>query len=510
MIEFRSHTRLTRRLCVVFYLAGLFAARVWAGNFVSDFATNVFAPPAPSLYGSAQVIPGSGAGGYLRLTSATNDLQGSFILPNLDSGARVASFTATFKVLMGGGSGADGFSFNFAGDLPNGSFGEEGAGSGLKVSFDTYDNGGGEAPAVEARFGDNLIGRQSFGGLRTGISFVNVEVVVDALGKLTVSYNGVEVLPGAFGYVPIAGRFGLGARTGGLTDNHWVDDLNIQTTPVTGPYPMSISPLGDQVGAGPTIHTTLEDYQTAVVTSSVSLLIDGSAVSASVSKSGSVTTITYQPPAFFGNGTRHTARVNYSDNGTPAAVRSYQWEFGISPNALQTIIRNAPSGYSIISNPFRTLDDTLDSIAPNMPRGSIAYVWSAQAGKYTSSVYVNGWKPNLTVPVGYGFFLFLQNAHAIHLTGEPLPPGTVFSLPSGFNLMGSLTNQPVTINQMNFPPANGDTAYFFDAVTDRYRFAQFDEIDGAWVPVAEALTPISPGEGFFLFLTSPRNWTRPP
>ncbi len=54
---------------------------------------------------------------------------------------------------MRGGGGtatpADGFAFVLGDDAADGAFGENGAGSGLVVSFDTYDNGGGEAPAID-------------------------------------------------------------------------------------------------------------------------------------------------------------------------------------------------------------------------------------------------------------------------------------------------------------------------------------------------------------------------
>ena len=50
-------------------------------------------------------------------------------------------------IVVGGGTAlpADGYSFSF-GDIPNTSWGEEGAGAGITVAFDTWDNGGGEAP----------------------------------------------------------------------------------------------------------------------------------------------------------------------------------------------------------------------------------------------------------------------------------------------------------------------------------------------------------------------------
>jgi VCBS repeat-containing protein len=111
-----------------------------------DFASN--APAGSTLLGSATVT-----NGYLSLTPPTNNQMGTLILPDLAPSNVVAGFTATFKVRMTSGSTppADGFSFVWANNLTN-AFGEEGAGYGLVVSFDTYDNGNGEAPAIDVKW----------------------------------------------------------------------------------------------------------------------------------------------------------------------------------------------------------------------------------------------------------------------------------------------------------------------------------------------------------------------
>ena len=47
------------------------------------------------------------------------------------------SFRASFQLRMGGGTGADGFSFSY-GDLPTGPIGELGAGDGLRICWRTH------------------------------------------------------------------------------------------------------------------------------------------------------------------------------------------------------------------------------------------------------------------------------------------------------------------------------------------------------------------------------------
>ncbi|HSH14841.1 MAG TPA: hypothetical protein VLD18_02330, partial [Verrucomicrobiae bacterium] len=158
---------------------------------------------------------------------------------------------------------ADGMSFNFANDLPNGTFtpslpccgAEDGAGTGLTISFDAWDNGAGndtDAPAIEVIYGGQVKATVSLAGVReggrapltaiptdpatgqpmsmftTGLDYADVVVRLDQDGTVDVSYKGVVVLENVTtGYVPTAGRFGFGARTGGANQTHWVDDLEI-------------------------------------------------------------------------------------------------------------------------------------------------------------------------------------------------------------------------------------------------------------------------------------------
>jgi hypothetical protein len=181
----------------------------------------------------------------VQLTEAVNDQGGSFLLNTPAGSTPINDFTATWMMRVGGGTAvpADGFSFVLGPDLADGSFGEDGAGSGLIVGFDTYDNGTTEeAPEITIRYKTATVTTRSFdiSVLRTGTEFTQIGVRVNRSGTLdlydgnTAVYRGL-VLPG---FVPFAaGRFGWGARTGGLNDNHWVDDIRIalNTQPAAGP-----------------------------------------------------------------------------------------------------------------------------------------------------------------------------------------------------------------------------------------------------------------------------------
>ncbi|MBN9692256.1 MAG: hypothetical protein J0M24_18575 [Verrucomicrobia bacterium] len=207
-----------------------------AGTFTANFDDNVV-PPGTAVWGNTTVN-----GGVLKLTVAANDQTGGFVIENLDPAAvdGLNGFVANFKLRLGGGTSnpADGFSFCVASDLPDGTWGEEGTGSGLSVTFDIYDNGGGEAPSVDIKWAGAVVAerRVPITQLRTGAEFVDVQIKLDPDGTLDLTYNGQALYTdlAVTGFQPILGaRLGIGGRTGGANENQWFDNLAITTT--TGP-----------------------------------------------------------------------------------------------------------------------------------------------------------------------------------------------------------------------------------------------------------------------------------
>ena len=224
-------------------------------QFFSDFNSGL--PPGTAVYGNAAVdtTGGVGGSGALKLTSAVNGQVGSFVIEDLTPGSAVTRFRASFKAQVGGGTAtaADGFSFCFASDLPNATWGEEGAGTGLTVAFDSYDNGGGEAPAIDVFWNGSTVAHRLFAVSQgpTGTNYFDVLINLDCDGTLDVVYKGTIIYTNlATPYRPITGgRFGFGGRTGGLNDNHWIDNLKIDTfTP--GPVVVATQPQSVTVNQG--------------------------------------------------------------------------------------------------------------------------------------------------------------------------------------------------------------------------------------------------------------------
>jgi hypothetical protein len=210
------------------------AAGFIAYNAFFDFEDGQI-PSGTSVYGPASILTGRGfdGGNALMLTPPLNSQQGGFLILDLVNGAPVTKFTAKFKLFIGEGSGnaADGFSFNMAADVPEATVGEEGVGSGITVSFDTYDNSGGEAPAVDVKYGGQEVATTKVPKARlVNNQYVDVTVQLNAGGTINLTHNTTNyysklALPG---FSPPAGsRILMGARTGGEFERCLVDDFAV-------------------------------------------------------------------------------------------------------------------------------------------------------------------------------------------------------------------------------------------------------------------------------------------
>jgi hypothetical protein len=205
-----------------------------------------------ALFGSATV-----SGGFLQLTPALND-QFGIAHRRFRWGQPVQAFRATFKAALfgstccGGGSlPADGFSFNLVpaatvlASPGYGQPGEEGLNEGLAVNFDTWDNGAGEAPAIEVKWLGTIIATTPFQPSQSPIGVPNaaaalrdVDINLEPDGTIDVSYGGTPVLsnvqtPYRAGVIGVP-KWVFGARTGDANDNHWIDDLRIMAVPAPG------------------------------------------------------------------------------------------------------------------------------------------------------------------------------------------------------------------------------------------------------------------------------------
>jgi hypothetical protein len=228
------------RLALVLIGASASLGSAFGGQYSDNFNDGSAAPGL--LTGNAVAI-----GNAVRLTQNEQAQMGSLIIPDLDPGLTALSFTATFDMAMGPAFSqpADGLSFVFGSLADSSTFGEAGVSSGLTVSFDLWDNGGGEGPGMNVIVNDSIVaGGHSAMNPYTNGAFVPVAISFFANGTLNLSFNGSTIFSGLnTGFTPQLGyRFGFGARTGALSAVHQVDNVNIQTQAV--PEPASLMALG--------------------------------------------------------------------------------------------------------------------------------------------------------------------------------------------------------------------------------------------------------------------------
>jgi hypothetical protein len=222
------------------------SAQVFFTDFNSGVPAGAIIPAGPAGDANEAKIDG----GYLKLTDTINSSAGFFYVNDFGGGQPVQRFTATFKASIfgalccgtpAGTLPADGFSFNLvpaATVNPNPPYIaiEDGLPQGLSVNFDTWDNGGGEAPSIEVMWLGSVVSRVSIHPSQIDANdpvtaSKDVFINLDPDGKVSVKYGDRVVfdhLQTPYDASVIgAPTWVLGARTGGANDNHWIDDLRI-------------------------------------------------------------------------------------------------------------------------------------------------------------------------------------------------------------------------------------------------------------------------------------------
>ena len=334
-----------------------------AATFFSDFNSGL--PAGTAIYGNSAILPTTGYtnSGCLLLTPNIGSQTGGFLISNdLDAGNPVYGFVAQFKAFIGGGTAADGIAFNFANDLPNAATGVEGAGTGLTVEFDTYDNLAPDNIGIDIKVGGNEVATFPFGGIRQN-TWVDVLIQLHPDGTLDVMYDGnwvyLNLNVAALG-LPSANtgcRFGFGGATGGSWDTQAIDNLSITTVTNQGPFVDYYSPVGRTVRPDAPIQILLTDFNTQVDTNTVILKLDGTPMVPTVlTQAPPQTTIRYIPPpsAYLAQGSSHTVSLTFADNSTPTPItNTLQWSFTVATFAtLPTNLVADPSFVSLGSPGF--------------------------------------------------------------------------------------------------------------------------------------------------------------
>jgi hypothetical protein len=168
------------------------------------------------------------------MANGTGSTNSSFKLPVIDVGKEVASFDVSYNLIFSAtGTPADGYSLNF-GAIPAGNGGGEGGyvmPNGLVIAWDTYNNGN-DVPSIEVFANGISVGNFPQTFAYNG-SVKAVAIHWDASG-LDITVGGVAICTNlaTSGFIPSAGNsFAFSGRTGGATQDAFIDDLQIGTVP---------------------------------------------------------------------------------------------------------------------------------------------------------------------------------------------------------------------------------------------------------------------------------------
>lgn len=217
-------------------------------DVASTVTYNFDASSAPfQLNGSATRV-----GGRIRLTPAQAVTQGAMVTAPF-SNDPMTRFDVAFDFQIGNGSGADGLSFMALNSATIGqgvTFGEEGMGVGsIGVQFDTYDNGGEGENTIEVISNGVTIGRYT-PTFDLEDNLVHRAFITFAFNRMTVQVtNGAGAVETAFpgipinNYTPFVARYAFGARSGGLHNEHWIDNVSFS---VAGPNDANANGVPDE------------------------------------------------------------------------------------------------------------------------------------------------------------------------------------------------------------------------------------------------------------------------
>lgn len=205
---------------------------VWYQN---DFSSANLNTSEADKFGNATIT-----GGYLSLTEAINSQYGGFEVKN-PNGYNVKDLHVAFDIYVNKSNGADGMSYNFGDDATfvSGTKPEAGITSKLAVCFQSYTNPGvyviyGKPQSDNNNLSQNgqyVLASSTNTSWKSGTKKVIVDV--DNAGKLTLSIGGTVIfnqiqLPAAYVNADKSNWQHLfEARTGGVNENHRIDNLEI-------------------------------------------------------------------------------------------------------------------------------------------------------------------------------------------------------------------------------------------------------------------------------------------
>lgn len=372
--------RTTKYLWTTLALLSAAGVSTQAGEVFYDFNTEP-APGTFTTFGSTgypewRVSGGKDDSGYYAITDAMGSLNGTLILPDIDAGRVIKAFEFSVDVRIGDGTAnpADGFSINYArANDPVLSTGngyvagamEEGTTTGLAVSFDTYDNGGGDVVGISVRVDGNIVHSKAYPtrngqigdltSLQTGpvgdntgssLAWEPFTVKLTEAGALTITYKGGSVVENLqTSFFPSPGRMVFAARTGNENELHHIDNLRLKTTPATSPT------VGVIQGFGSGFVLPIDDAGTVRPNvSTIQATVNGQSATVTTSRNGSQTVVSHLTSgAFYAPGSTVNVSLTFQDTagGTSTVQRTF-----VTPNYARISASDRTTNFDANSSGF--------------------------------------------------------------------------------------------------------------------------------------------------------------
>lgn len=164
-------------------------------------------------------------------------------------------------------------------------------------------------------------------------------------------------------------------------------------------------------------------------------------------------------------------------------------------------------GFSMIANPFDGPSNCVAEMFKGWPDGTTLNKFDTRFFRLAENeIKFEKWtNPTEELLPGEGaiFFNPTSDYKAHSFVGDVLQGNLSVPIPGGFSIRSSLLPQPGSLDDLDFPVANGDVIHLFDR--DRQKYVLYPYEEGKWtagVPV------VSVGESFWVAKTEPGNWTR--
>jgi len=168
--------------------------------------------------------------------------------------------------------------------------------------------------------------------------------------------------------------------------------------------------------------------------------------------------------------------------------------------------------YQLIANPLDAGTNTLNSLLPSPPPGTLFYKYVTGSGYtiYTFDDLDLVWTPNGNVTLAPGEAGFIKLPPGIAFTntfvGNAYTGNVTNAIPNGYSQRSSkvAVGGSVTNSNFNFPTAPGDLVYKYVPGTG-YQIYTFDDLDLVWTP---SVPSFNVGEGFFILKQGATNWVQ--